>query len=132
MSPHRRRTDQPASRRSRRTVAVVSVLAAVAVAAAFAAAGTALWLNAGRTDEVAQLAQQIQDERAANVRRNCEDVNARHDRTIAQLHALVAAIPDPDRKARAEANIAGTIALIDALTPKRDCRALVAQQVDTK
>lgn len=79
-----------------------------------------------------QTTAQIQLERARNVLSNCEDSNARHDRTVAQLERLVEAIRDPVRRARAVQGMAGTVALIDALAPKRDCRALVERQVDTK
>lgn len=76
--------------------------------------------------------QQINDERARNVVRSCEETNQRHDATIRQLRDLVASIPDPARRDRAEQGMASTVALIDALAPKRDCGALVAQQVDTR
>jgi coenzyme F420-reducing hydrogenase beta subunit len=76
--------------------------------------------------------QQIQDERAANIRRNCEDVNDRHDETIMRLRALVESMPAGARRSRAEQGMAGSVALIDALAPKRDCDRLVRQQVPSK
>lgn len=45
---------------SKRGTVVIAILAAVAVAGAFAAAGVALWLNGTRTNETAELAQQVQ------------------------------------------------------------------------
>jgi hypothetical protein len=125
----RRGSDQPESKRSRRRVTYVALLAGGAVAVAFAAAGAALWFNSNRTTDVAEVTAQIQAERAVNIRRSCEETNARHDGTIAELHSLVAAIPDPARRARAQDGMAGTIALIEALVPKRDCEALVERQV---
>lgn len=118
-------------RGGRLAVVIAVLLAAFAIAGAFFAAGYALWSNASRTDDTARLAQQIQDERAANILRACREVNQRHDATIHQLNVLVNAIPDKDRRARARQNIAGTVALINALAPKHNCEALVDRQVDT-
>lgn len=59
MTEKRRSTDQPDSQRSRRVVLYVVVVSAVAVAAAFGAAAAALWLNAGRTSDAADLAQRL-------------------------------------------------------------------------
>ena len=66
----------------------------------------------------------IQAQRVDAIRSNCVDTNARHDQTINTLKGLVARLPDPADRARAQRNIAGTIALIDALVPKRDCEQL--------
>lgn len=60
MTENRRKTDQPDSKRSRRRVLYVVVVSAIAVAAAFGAAAAALWLNAGRTTDATELAQQVQ------------------------------------------------------------------------
>lgn len=71
---------------------------------------------------------QIQAERARNVRSACEAQNARHDNTIRQVDRLIAEAP-PSRRARAGAGRAGTVLIIDALAPRRDCDALVKSQV---
>jgi hypothetical protein len=59
--------------------------------------------------------------------RACNEQNVRHDRTVAKLDELVVGISDPVRRARAEQNRAGTVALIDALAPKRQCAARARQ-----
>jgi len=58
---------------------------------------------------------------------NCLEQNTRHDETIRALDDAIAGLP-PDRRQRAQANRDNTVALIDALAPKRDCRALAARQ----
>jgi hypothetical protein len=68
-------------------------------------------------------------ERARNVRQNCVDTNRRHDATIRQLRLLVEELPPGPRKVRAVQGMAGSIALIDSLAPKRRCDALVRRQV---
>jgi hypothetical protein len=71
----------------------------------------------------------IQQQRADAIRDGCQEQNGRHDRTIVKLEMLIAAIKDPARRRRAERNVGGTIALIDALAPKQDCGRLVRQRV---
>lgn len=62
---------------------------------------------------------------------NCLSQNDRHNRTIDKLDNLVAKIKDPQEKARAKLNRAGTVALIDALAPyHKDCRAYVDQLLE--
>lgn len=80
------------------------------------------------TDANARLTRQIQDERTHNVIVNCRDTNHRHDATISKLNELVAATSGAER-ARARANLAGTIALLEAIVPHRSCRALARRQV---
>jgi hypothetical protein len=70
-------------------------------------------------------------ERARNVAQNCLDTNRRHDLTVRRLHQLVNELPPGPRKVRAVQGMAGSIALINALAPRRDCRALAARQVRT-
>lgn len=66
---------------------------------------------------------QIDDSRKDTVRRACLESNRRHDATIRQLDLLVAQIPDPQQRHRAERAKRGTIALIEGLAPRRDCDA---------
>lgn len=93
--------------------------------------GTVLDTNR-QADQNARITAQIQRERARNVRSNCEEQNRRHDATVRQLHRLVAELPPGPRKVRAVQGMAGSVALIQALAPRRDCSALVARQVSTK
>lgn len=97
---------------------VMTIVMAVLIAVAFV-------LNADRVD-------QINQERAANVERNCEDVNRRHDRTLEALDQILArrvAAASPADRARLRESRATTALLINALVPRRDCGALAAQQV---
>jgi cell division protein FtsN len=78
--------------------------------------------------------QAIQAERARNVRANCLDTNDRHDRTIATLDrrlqvAVRRAPPAQARQIRASREF--SVALINALAPRRDCERLVKRQVRT-
>lgn len=50
----------------------------------------------------------------------CRDVNARHDAAIRKLDDLIAELPKAQRR-RAAAGRKYTVALIEALTPRRDC-----------
>lgn len=52
----------------------------------------------------------------------CRQTNQRHDDTIRVLDARIAVLRDGQRT-RAEANRSATIALIQALAPKRNCVA---------
>jgi hypothetical protein len=67
----------------------------------------------------------IQQQRVDAIRSSCQETNARHDQTIKTLKGLVARIDDPAQRARAHRNLAGTLALIDALVPKQNCAARV-------
>lgn len=79
--------------------------------------------------------QQINNERAANVRRNCEDVNDRHRDTIQAVDELLAprlktATPAERKQMRASRD--STVLILNALVPMRDCDRLVRTQVATK
>lgn len=50
----------------------------------------------------------------------CEQQNARHDATLRALDMQIAKLPARERRV-ARARRAGTVALIDALSPRRDC-----------
>lgn len=102
----------------------------VATLAAVIALPAGAWLVAAATSRNHDLIQAIQAERARNVLQNCQDTNARHDATIRQLQRLVNELPPGPRKVRAVQGMAGSIAVIDALAPKRDCRALATRQVN--
>jgi hypothetical protein len=110
-----------------RRVLLALGLVAVAVTIPLAAVVVAGTLNGNR-----DLIQQIQAERIRNIRQNCQDTNARHDATIRRLHSLVERLPPGPRKVRAVQGMAGSVALIDALAPRRDCKALAARQVNTQ
>lgn len=67
----------------------------------------------------------IQHSREEAVRRTCDEQNTRHDATIKKLDDIIAGLPEGARKTRAEQNRAGTVLLINALAPKRDCAKAV-------
>lgn len=71
---------------------------------------------------------QVQSDRESNIRRNCVSSNERHDDTVKTLDRLVAQVP-ADRRQRARDGRSSTVALIDALAPKRDCDRVVEQQL---
>jgi hypothetical protein len=74
------------------------------------------------------LAEQIQRERARNIRSGCAESNARNRNTKRELDRLISELP-ARRRERAQASSAGTRLLIDALAPVRDCDSLVERQV---
>jgi hypothetical protein len=74
---------------------------------------------------------EIQRERAEAIRVNCQEQNVRHDLTIRKLDELIDRLPPGRRKRRAVSNRDGTVALIEALAPKRDCERLVRESVQT-
>jgi hypothetical protein len=78
-----------------------------------------------------QLSQAIQGERAHNILASCLQANERHDRAITVFDAQIARL-SAEQRANARASREFTVALIEALSPKRDCRALVSRQVDAK
>lgn len=85
--------------------------------------------NRERIDSQEQVTARIQQERRHAIRDNCEDINARHERTVERLRVLAAKAPhQPGQPPRREA-LRNTITLIDALVPKRDCAVLVEQAV---
>lgn len=83
---------------------------------------------AALTRENARLTQKINDERAHNVLVGCHETNRRHDATIRQLNRLVRSAPTVERE-RSERNLAGTVALLEAIVPHRNCAALTRRQV---
>jgi hypothetical protein len=72
----------------------------------------------------------IQASRQDTIRRACVEQNVRHDQTLKKLDEQIERLPAGARKARAERNRDGTIALIDALVPKRDCDKRAKQLVE--
>lgn len=71
--------------------------------------------------ETRSYTEEIQESRKQFVLDNCRDRNKRHDATIRRLAVNVDAIPPGERRQDALAGREGTIALIDAAIPKRDC-----------
>jgi hypothetical protein len=67
-----------------------------------------------------RLSRDIQDQRLLS----CRQANERHDTTLRVLDERIAGLP-PGGRARAEASKAFTIALIEAIAPRRDCTNLV-------
>lgn len=72
----------------------------------------------------------IQAQRRTSILAACREQNARHDDTIAKLDSIIADLP-PSQKAEAEQRREGTVLLIDALAPKRNCRALLRRSTTT-
>ena len=65
--------------------------------------------------------QQINAGRRDVLVRSCREQNRRHDNTIRKLDGLIADLPPGRRRERAKAGRASTVALIEALAPKRQC-----------
>jgi hypothetical protein len=80
-------------------------------------------------DDLAALTVDIQEQRAMATFDACADQNDRHDQTIARLNTIIDALPAGPRRRRAQRNVGGTIALIDALVPHQDCASLVRRRV---
>lgn len=70
-----------------------------------------------RTDDAIRAVQQSRVEA-------CQQSNERHDNTVRVLDERIRQLPSAQRK-RAEAGRAATVALIEALSPKRDCTKFV-------
>lgn len=70
----------------------------------------------------------IQGERERAIRSTCEGTNERHKAAVRTLDELIAKAP-PSRRARAKASRDGTVLLIEALVPLRDCERYVREQV---
>lgn len=121
-------------------VAVLATVACVASAIGFFSARSAL--------------RQVNDERARNTLRSCQEVNARHDATVDTINRLTLerltgrpvprSVPPAEVKARLAAAIRradvrtraqlqqsadSTALVVRSLAPKRDCAALVKRQV---
>lgn len=68
------------------------------------------------------VAHALQDARRDTYRQQCLDINARHDATVRKLDDLIARMPPGSvERRRAEQGRAGTVLLINAFLPSRDC-----------
>lgn len=74
---------------------------------------------------------QIQQERVESILRACRDENERHDATIHRLDELIKRLP-PEKRTRAVQSRAGTVLLINALAPHRDCATLARASVPSR
>jgi hypothetical protein len=83
---------------------------------------TTFVFNADRVD-------QINQERAANILRTCEDVNARNAAAVRELDRLLEQRSSNATPEQVERSRETTTALIDALVPRRRCADLVREQV---
>ena len=74
----------------------------------------------------------IQTQRRESILRSCLEQNVRHDNTINQLKIITAANlkQRPKEASKIKESVAPTIALIDALAPKKECAKLVKESVD--
>lgn len=114
---------------TRRTIRILTVLS-VATLVLGALSINLLDSNGDRVDDIAAAQKNIQQSRVDNTHTACEEQNDRHDRTIAELDALIAAAEkDPSVSARRIARIKrsreSTARLIQALAPHQDCLELV-------
>lgn len=83
-------------------------------------------------DRLAGIVDQIQAERKANIEKNCRDLNARNVATVRELDARLAAARSqlsPAERAQLKESRDFTVALIDALAPRRDCDDVLASQI---
>ncbi len=75
----------------------------------------------------------IQHQRAESIRTGCVDQNRRHDNTVAFIIKVTQKAadrePDPQTKKQILASQASNVALIQAIAPKQNCKALVAAAV---
>lgn len=78
------------------------------------------------TREASIRATQIQQQRYDASFSACSDQNQRHTRSIQKLHAIANEFlkTHPAMKAEVQASIANNILLIDAIVPKRNCKAV--------
>ena len=65
----------------------------------------------------------VQQSRVESLVDQCRESNRRHDKTIETLDAVIAKLPRGPKRREANANRRGTVALINALAPKRHCVA---------
>ena len=111
-----------------RLIRIVLVLVAVGTVTNTSGMVALFLLNADRVD-------QINQERAENIRRACEDTNGRYAKTVRELDRLLAVrtreMTSSERKA-VMASRAATVVLIASLAPRRQCDRVVKEQVDTK
>lgn len=97
-------------------------------AAGLLLAGLSILLSALLFSRVASQQDAVEQQRVNITYQACAEQNTRHDRTVKQLDALVARIPDSTRRRRAERSVSGTVTLIDALAPRQDCLKLVRRR----
>jgi hypothetical protein len=105
-----------------RVIRIVLVLIAVGVLALTMLVVILFAFNGDRID-------QINEERAANIQRSCEDVNARNAAATRELDLLLEQRSSNATREQVERSRRTTKALIDALVPVRRCGDLVRQQV---
>lgn len=75
------------------------------------------------------LSHDIQQQRADAIWADCVKTNTAHDKTIAALDRVIAGIPDPARRRAAQESRPGTVLLIDALAPVRNCSLKLGKAV---
>jgi tetrahydromethanopterin S-methyltransferase subunit G len=89
-------------------------------------------LTSRQQQTIAGAVRAIQQQRAEATWDSCRTQNYHHDLTVRRLRDLVSAIKNPSRRLRAENNTAGTVSLIDALTPVQNCKLLLAERLHVK
>ena len=112
-----------------RTIRLVLVLACLGIIANSVVGGVLISENVQRITE-------INEERRGNTIRNCMDVNRRHDNAVRALNLLYAErvrrVTGPRERELVRQSRVSSLLLIEALTPKRDCRRLAREQVQTE
>jgi hypothetical protein len=114
---------KPVTVSTRRVFVVLALIALPALP-------VAAWVVSSSVSDNQRLTEAIQEQRRDSILYGCREQNARHDRTIATLDRLIAQAP-AGRRERARQGRAGTVLLIEALAPKRDCAALVTKAAPT-
>jgi hypothetical protein len=72
-----------------------------------------------------ELVAAIQQSRLDFIRIRCIEQNKRHDNTIKELNNIISNLPPGERLDIARQNKPGTVLLINALAPIRDCDKVV-------
>ena len=103
------------------------MLAVVAVLVAFSTSLAAYTANSRAIDRNKDAIAQVQQSRRDITLQSCQEVNQRNINTKAYLLKLTkeAIKEKPAREAAIRTSLAQTNVLIDALSPKQDCKALV-------
>lgn len=130
MSGHpKRRKDDGSYWRATGVIPRWQLLAVYVLIVAAGAAG--FWQTSSVANRADDFARDVQSQRVVAIRANCQEQNQRHDDTIRTLDHLIARIPPGAGRDRALANRRGTVLLIDALAPKRDCGRAVMEATRT-
>lgn len=133
MSDQRRSTDTTHAKRRRLGTLLAGAVGALGLAGLVIALAVSLSVRDDRVDDVARLAQQIQQSRRESVLSTCRETNLRHDRTIRALDRVLEAASrnaTVDERRDLQQRRASTVLLIAALAPKQNCKRRADRLVD--